>query len=305
MKFFLLIIIFSFVLACSSGPSLKAPDEGISVDLQMLATGGSNFEDYIHSLGIYAFTFSSEGYIFYKILAQLDQNAIQQLEDVSSRKNSKLFTATLPVGDYEFYFLGNVPEKDVSIPQPGVSRPSDIFINCLNGLPDGSYFLGVSSVRVVADNSYSPISVTLNRIVSKLVIALYGVPASIDTIGVTLGNITSRIGITGALTTDTVTARSFFPVVMAGVSDTVVYEMLTLPTAAGVSPMSLIFHSKSGEVGVRQLPDVSLLPDKYIRVTAKIVNDPVGNVNVEPGLFFNGDFPEVSKHNRLFNPEKK
>lgn len=263
-----------FLLSCSSN-SIEIP-EGHRIDLNMFTEGAGNFSDYIHSLAIYAFRLTADGdYVYDRTIADLAQEEIEALEDVSSRGNAKYFKGQLAIGTYELYFVGNTAQNISGDFQKGISKPEDILIKGNSNGQDSVYFLGKLPLRVVADYT-SPASVTLKRMVSKVILVLDGIPAQIASIRLTLGNVASFYDLTGQVGLKGETIEKTFINTNTDITkrDTVVYELLTLPTAGTRSPLSLTFTSKSGVEKVKEMPSLLLLPDKYLRLSGTINSDP-------------------------------
>lgn len=242
----------------------------------MATEGIGNFSDYIHSLAIYAFRLTAKGdYVYDRILADLTREEIDALEDVSGRGNAKYYNGELTVGTYELYFVGNASQNISGNFLEGVSRPEDIMIQGNSNGQDSIYFLGKLPIRVVAD-FVTPSTVTLKRIVSKVILVLNGVPAQIASVRLTLENIASSYNLAGQVPLSGVIVEKTFINTNTDVNrrDTMVYELLTLPTARTRSPFSLTFTSRSGVEKVKEMPLLYLLPDKYIRLSGTINSDP-------------------------------
>lgn len=275
MKFLFKILVWISLAACSSTPGKESVPQA-RINLKMATVGIYNFENYIHQLTIYAFSRSSGGYFFYKILAELDEQTIGQLADASGKGDAKLFNTTLPIGEYDLYFLANISGNQAETLQPGISVPADIFFTPpVGGLKDAC-FLGNTKVKVISDVA---ISVILHRAVSKLVVTLYKVPSPIDTIRLAVNNITSQISIDGTFSPEVMTFSTAYAIENEDVyrSDTVVYEILTFPTATGTSELEITFRSKSGQMKTKTIPSLTFLPDKFVKITGE-VDDNIGGL---------------------------
>lgn len=269
-----------YLTSCSSDIAKLPSGQDGNVALRMATRGIYNFEDNIHDLTIYAFRQAqeSDAFLFYKTLAELDQEAIGKLQD-DAAGSAKLFSTSLPAGLYRLFFVANAAGNYTGTPEMGVTRPPDIFLTYPVGGLDTAYFLSTDSVLV--GESTARLDVVLNRAVSKLLVTLYGVPEPIDTIWLKVGNIAARIGIDGSLSTGTVEIEKKIPVYSKSIyqTDTVVYQLLTFPTSGAVSGFEIGFRSKSGEERVKLMPGLVLLPDKYIQVTGRISRRPGGLLN--------------------------
>lgn len=263
-----------FLLSCSSN-TVEVP-ETHRVALNMLTEGAENFSDYIQSLAIYAFRLTAGGeYVYDRTLAELTNEEIAALEDVSGRGNAKFYNGELAVGTYELYFLGNAAGNISGDFREGISRPEDILIRGNRTGRDSVYFWGKLPLQVVTDN-ISPYKVTLGRMVSKVIMVLDGVPSQIASIRLSLGNIAPSYNLSGEVTPEGISVEKTFVNTNTDVNktDTVVYELLTLPTAGTLSPFSLTFTSKSGIEKVKEMPSLKLLPDKFLRLSGTIDHNP-------------------------------
>lgn len=262
------------LMACSPG-KIDMP-EAQQLRLNMATEGVGNFTDYIHSLSIYAFRITAGGdYVYVKTLAKLDESGIAALDDFSARGNAKLFSTELGVGTYELYFVGNATGSISGDLREEVTRPSDVLLMGNSGGLDSVYFVGKVNVKLVTDIT-SPISVVLKRVVSKLVVVLDGVPSQIASIRLSVGNIAPSYSLTGEMPPSGQVVEKTFVNAGSDVSsrDTVVCELLTLPTTGTTSPFSLTFTSKSGVERTKEMPSLTLLPDKYTRVKGIISEQP-------------------------------
>lgn len=270
-----------FLLSCSSN-AVDVPEEH-GVTLNMFTEGAGNFSDYVQTLAIYAFRLTSDGdYVYDRTLADLMKEEIEALENVSGRGNAKYYKGELAVGTYELYFVGNAARNIAGEFRKGVSRPEDISIIGNGNGQDSVYFLGKLPLRVVADYIY-PYEVTLNRVVSKVILVLDGVPAQVASIQLTLENVASSYNLSGGVSSERITVEKTFINTNTDVGrrDTVVYELLTLPTTGTRSPFSLTFTSRSGVEKVKEMPSLLLLPDKYFRLS--------GTINDAPGALLSFD----------------
>lgn len=257
--------------------------EGTNLGFRMATEGVERFEDYIHSLVIYVFRLDAAGeYVYYKTLAELTAEDIENLEDVSDRGNSKLFHAVLPAGLYKLYFIGNASGHIAGKLEENATLPKDVRILGEANGQENIYFIGSTKVKAVSD--YQPaISVTLDRIISKLVLVLYNIPSQIDSVRFSLDHIAADIGIDGSLSDKTVTVRKNYALpVSTDQKDTVVCQFLTLPTSGGKSAFSLTFRADNGQEKTKEMPDLTFLPDRYIRLT--------GYMNDSPGALISFDF---------------
>ena len=259
-----------FLWSCSSHTVDMAEEH--RVDLNMITEGAGNFSDYIHSLVIYAFRLTANGdYVYDRTLADLTYEEIEALENVSGRGNAKYYKEKLAVGTYELYFVGNATRNISGDFREGVSRPEDIAIEGNDNGQDSVYFLGKLPLRVVTDY-YAPYSVTLKRTVSRVIVVLDGVPSQVASIRLTLDNVASSYDLTGQVSRLGTTVEKTFINTNTDVNkrDTVIYELLTLPTAGTRSHLSLTFTSKSGVEIVKEMPSLFLVPDKSFRLSGTI-----------------------------------
>ena len=91
-------------IACSD-PPLKQPAD-TNLNLRLATTGASRFEDYIHTLNIYAFRKTVSGdFVYAETLAELDAEEIAGLQDDSDKGDAKLFNMNLEVGEGEIVSL--------------------------------------------------------------------------------------------------------------------------------------------------------------------------------------------------------
>lgn len=260
--------------SCSSDTVEVSREHGVEVN--MFTEGAGNFGDYIHSLAIYAFRLSAGGeYVYDRTLTDLSGDEIDALENVSGRGDAKYYREELAVGTYELYFVGNAAGKVSGDFREGISRPEDISISGDGNGADSVYFVGKLPLRVVADYT-TPYRVTLGRIVSKVILVLRGVPSQIASVRLTLDSVASSYNLAGGVSTKGVTVEKTFINTNTDVDrrDTMVYELLTLPTAGTRSPFSLTFTSKSGIGKVKEMPSLFLSPDKYVRLSGTIDRDP-------------------------------
>lgn len=259
------------------------PPEGAALALQMGTEGPDKFENYIHSLTVYAFRLLADGsYVYDRTVAVLDSAGIAALQDGSTKGDSKLLDMQLPVGKYKLFFVGNANGKLNGSPEIGVTLPGDITITAQTTGNENVYFLG--SVEVVLTGvSIPPLRVTLTRAISKLILVLYEVPSEIKSVRLSLGNISSSIGIDGSLSGQAVNVQQTFGLDSIGVfeKDTVVCQILSMPTISDSSPFNLTFQTYHGQEKTKEMQPLVFLPNKYIHVTA-IIND-------DPGAFLSFD----------------
>lgn len=261
----------------TSSDSDKPPGTG-EIRFLMETDGIYNFQDYIHTLTVYAFRQSSGGaYLFYKTVAELDQSEINALTSTSSSSPSidaKILQTALLPGNYRLFFIANAKGNYTGTLEDGVTRPEDIRLNYPVGGLTESYFLGNASIQAENDKNTS-LNVTLNRIVSKLSVKLYGVPEQIQIIKLRIGGIASSVDIQGNLSVDTTTASVAYFIENDDVykTDTVRYELLLFPSANGYSDMDITFVSASGQRKVKQVEGLNLLPDKYLQFSGEINPD--------------------------------
>lgn len=271
-----------FLLVACSATDVETSQEN-RVNLNMATVGAGNFGDYIRSLSIYAFRLTASGdYVYSRTLADLDAAGIAALTDVPGQGNAKLYNTSLAVGTYELYFVGNGTGNIEGNFQEGITRPEDILLKGNPSGLDNIYFLGKRNIRVVTDLA-SPVSVTLNRVVSKLVVILDGVPEQIVSIRLAVGNIATAYRLSGETASGSTTIEKTFKHAGATTNrpDTVVYELLMLPAVGIDSPFHITFQAENGQEKTKEMPPLKLLPNKYVRVTATISDAPGSLVSFE------------------------
>lgn len=277
MKCGVIIGLFCIIIGCSD-KKIEQP-ENTGVNLQMATEGAERFEDYIHSLHISAFLKQADdSYVYYRTIANLEQEEIAALKDGSPQGNSKFFAMTLPVGMYEIYMVGNAPANLSAGWIVGKTTPAECKITGNSRGQDSVYFLGSLQVKIVS-TPLTPLKVTLNRAVSKLVLVLYEVPVQIDSVRVALGNLATDLSIDGMVSgagKEIIQNYSVRKITSAS-KDTIVGEIITLPSLIGGSPLQLTFYAGNGQEKIKEMPVQTLLPNKYLRIVG-IVNDTPGGL---------------------------
>lgn len=285
MKYYSVFICWIVLLFCCSDPKLEQPGE-VGLNLQMATEGISRFEDYIHSLDVYAFRKKADNsYVYYRTLAQLDAAGVAGLQDASTQGDAKLFDADLAVGTYEVYFVGNAAGHLAGSLVEDVTTPGELMIQGNAGGQDSVYFLGKLSTIITSDQR--PLDqITLSRVASKLVLVVYGVPEQIDSVSLSLSNLASQFSIDGTFSGEAKSVYKNFLVRKAEniQKDTIVGEVITLPSLAGGSPLQLTFYARNGQQKVKTMPLQILQPNKYIRVAAIINDNPGGLLSFEVNL---------------------
>lgn len=274
MKYWCVICWLAICVGCST-KKIEPPGD-VSASLRMATVGASRFEDYIHSLGIYAFRKTAGGdYVYARTLAELDADGIAALEDGSAEGNAKYFPINLPVGTYEIYLAGNAAGHLSAQWTEEVTTPSQVLITGNPSGQDSVYFLGKVNVVLITEHR-PPLEVTLNRAIGKLVCVLYQIPVEIDSVQITLANLASSVTLAGETGGAPKSVSATYPVhgVAGATNDTLVGTLLTLPSLPGGSPLHLTFYAKNGQERVKEMPLQHLLPDKYIRITGHINNNP-------------------------------
>lgn len=269
------------LMGCSTG-KMDLPEEG-NVRLQMATHEVGPFENYIHSLGIYAFRKSADhSYVYSRTLAELEEGEIAGLQDGSVKGDSKLFKLNLPVGTYELYMIGNAGKRFSEGWVEDRTVPSECKLTANPHGQDSVFFLGKTTVVVVTDQR-PPIEVTLERAVSKLVWVLYGVPLEIDSVQVSLGNLATEIDINGIPSGKgkVISEISRVNRSVASVTDTLVGEIVTFPSLGEGAPLQLTFYAENGQEKIKEMPLQTLLPNKYIRVVGEIDDGPGGLLQFE------------------------
>ena len=248
-----------FLLAACTTPKIEPPEQ-TNLNVRMAVEGADKFEHYIQSLTIYAFRRTADQtYVYDSTLAVLD----------------KVFKMNVAVGDYRLFFVGNANGRIEGKLIPGVTLPQEIVIP---GRDDGNediYFLGNVYVRIVTE-FMEPVSITLSRAVGKLILVLRQVPAQLDSIRMQIGHIASEIGIDGTVSETSTTIRKAWKLdsINAELKDTVVLQAVTMPTMTTSSPFQLTFITQAGQEKTKDMPPLIFRPDKYIRLTATINDDP-------------------------------
>lgn len=281
MKYIGCIACILFIVTCSN--KKIDPPESREGNFRMTVEGADRFENYIHDLSVYAFRKTAAGkYVYDKTIAELNETEIRNLQDASAKGNAKYYPFTIGVGTYDFYFIGNAAGRMNTEWEEGVTSPEDICIAGNTAGTDNVYFLGHTIETVVTE--YRPaVAVTLNRLMSKLVFVLYGVPVQIDSVVVSLGNLASAVCWDGKLkgpgreiTQGYTMARN-----NGQQKDTLVGEFLTLPSLEGGASFRILFRTVNGQEKQKEMPAQVLLPDRYARVTGIIENSPEGLLNFE------------------------
>lgn len=274
-KIGVLIVFFFSLFSCSDSTPKVSPEQKSFVKINMATTGLYNFENYIRTLQLYAFREEAGKFVFYRVLADWDTEDLQQLESASSdggeHKDTKLFYTELPVGNYRVYGVGNV--RPVGSLKAGSSTPEDVYLEYPEGGIHWSYFLGEADVR--AGETAIAVTLSLQRIVSRLFVRVNAVPWQIDTVKLSVGNIATKIALNGSLGTDTQELTYVFTVKAQNMyeSDTAIFDFYTFPTVGTASELNFIFHSRSGEERIKST-EVYLRPDKYLQLTADINGTP-------------------------------
>lgn len=285
MKYYSVFLCWIVLLLCCSDPKLEQPEEA-GLSLQMATEGISRFEDYIHSLDVYAFRKKGDNsYVYHRTLAQLDAAGVAGLKDASTQGDAKLFDAELAVGTYEIYFVGNAAGRLSGSLVEEVTTPGELTIQGNAGGQDSVYFLGKLSTTIVSDQR--PLDrIILSRVASKLVLVVYGVPEQIDSVSLSLGNLATQFSIDGTFSGEAKSVNKTFLVRKAETiqKDTIVGEVVTLPSLAGGSPLQLTFYARNGQQKVKTMPVQALQPNKYIRVAAIINDNPGGLLSFEVNL---------------------
>lgn len=276
MRYWIYIGLIVTFLSCSEDHSSIPAEPGIN--LNMAVTGDKHFEDYIHSLSVYAFKENGSGkYSYYRQVADLDSAGIAGLTTVENGDDwltdYKSLTTKFPVGIYKLYFIANTRIQVQGILQEGVTSPEDIYLPYpAEGLTD-SYFLGDFTVKNLGDNFSYP--VILDRAVSRLEMRLYEIPSAISTVELSVNNIATRIDLDENLSGGPLTISRTVTLTNDDIykTDSVVFNTLTFPSLGKSSVMTLTFRSKSGEVKTR-MDDISLVPNKYLKLSGTVSHEP-------------------------------
>lgn len=268
------------LMGCSERKIEQPEKTGIS--FQMVTEGAERFEDYIHTLNIYAFRRQADGsYVYYRTVNLLNQEEIAALKEGSVDGSSKFLEMNLPVGSYEICMVGNVPENLAEGWVEGITTPDEGIISGNPHGQDSVYFVGNEKVKIVG-NWGTPLKVTLNRVVSKLVLVLYEVPVQIDSVRLTLGNLATEFSIAGLPVGAGKEIVQDYPVRnTADGKDTIVGELVTLPSLSGGSPMQITFYAKNGQEKTKEMPIQTLLPNKYVRIVGVVSDTPGGLLRFE------------------------
>lgn len=272
-----LIIIAVWGASCSDKKA-EIPSH-VRFSMNMATEEAGLFENYIHSLHIYAFRKTAENkYVYARTLGELDQTDIKGLKDTSPRGDAKYFTADLAVGTYTIYAVGNAAGQLQEELIEDVSTPVDLIIKGSEGEEKNIYFLGNVMTTVVTDYM-QPVKITLQRAVSKLVLVLYGVPVEIDSLRLVLGNIAAGISVDGRLTQEGKQVAKVVPVrkIAGAAKDTLTEEIITLPSLPGGADFRLLFYAAHGQTREKVMPVQTLLPDHYVRITG-IIDDKPGSL---------------------------
>lgn len=110
----------------------------------------------------------------------------------------------------------------------------------------------------------------------KLILVLRQVPAQLDSIRMQIGHIASEIGIDGRCRKLRRQSERLGKLdsINAELKDTVVLQAVTMPTMTTSSPFQLTFITQAGQEKTKDMPPLIFRPDKYIRLTATINDDP-------------------------------
>lgn len=267
-----LLLLGFFFWQCSDDTSL--PENHGQNRLSIAVRGGEDLADFIGSLKIYAFrSDGTEDYVFYRMLADLDKQAIRNLQQagVSGENATKprLLNVELPVGDYRLYLIGNTgPAPGVPL-EEGITRPEAVYLKYPEDGLYWSYFLGSSFLSV--GESARNVPVELDRVVSRVFLKIQGIPEAIDTIRISVENIAGQVSLekeySGAVSTPEETFQiKHDPQFLY---DTLLFDAFTFPSVEGSSVLKLLFYAKSGEIREKKIP-LQLLPDRYVYMTAGI-----------------------------------
>lgn len=234
----------------------------------------NDFPTSIGLLTIYAFKENEKGkYVFYRKLAELNRDAIRQLETAPSPgenyTESRLFPAELTVGNYRLYVVGNGQVEGVESLQVGVSEPFDLYFTYPENGLYWAYFLGEAEVN--AENDNPVVQIELHRVVSRVFLKLYSVPYQIDIVRMSIKNMVSRIHLNGMYSGITHSRQEIFKMKNESVylQDTILFDLYTFPSAQDSSRLELIFQAKNGQERTKWIP-LQLEPDRYLYLTGEV-----------------------------------
>lgn len=274
MKQLIFIFLCSIGIAGCSDSSALYPSGPKEVHLSMSFQSISDFPASIGLLTIYAFKENEQGkYVFYRKLAELDRNAIRQLETApppdENYTESRLFHSELAWGNYRFYVIGNGQVKGTESLRVGVSEPFDLYFTYPEDGLYWAYFLGKAEMKAESVNLTVPIE--LHRVVSRVFLKLYSVPYQIDIVRMSIKNMVSRIHLDERYSGITHSEQQVFKMKNENVylQDTILFDLYTFPSARDSSSLELIFQAKNGQEKTKQIP-IQLEPDRYLYLTAEI-----------------------------------
>lgn len=276
MKIYWIIGVLFLFTACAEHSS-EIPEASRAVKLNMAVEGIDKFEQYIHSLTVYAFKKSDgDSYRFYRVLAELDGNDIRQLADGGrpgdNFTTSKVLEVEIEAGDYQFYFVANTQAFVENSFQPGVTSPEEVqLLYPAEGLYN-SYFLGKSTV--IAGGESDATSVVLQRVVSGLLLWVYGVPDLIDTVFLQVTGMARAITLDGRMSSPGASVEHAFIVkdTNVGETNTAIFDLLSFPTMEEDAGLKLVFRSRMGVEKTKMIPLV-LQSDKYVEIKGKISSE--------------------------------
>jgi hypothetical protein len=240
--------------------------EGLKkVKVEMAVESGVSFEEYIHSLAVYAFQQMDNGsFVYYRKVADLSAEDIHNLESgMLAGEDSKMLKLTLPAGLYRFYYLANDLTGEYVEPPRGGSVEQGYLPFPPTGL-EQAYFMGEVEMKPRASDG-NPLFVILGRVVSRLTVVVTDVPESIDTVRYRLNGIASRLLLTEKTSGDTASCTGIYPRRVFATADTVISRLLLFPSAWAV--LALQFTSDGTVVKEKSIPLSGLIPDNDVVIT--------------------------------------
>lgn len=235
------------------------------VRVQMAVENGVSFEEYIHSLAVYAFQRTDAySFVYYKKVADLTAKDIHNLDSgMFPGKDAKTLKMTLPVGLYRFYYLANDLTNEYAEPPRGGSVEQGYLPFPPAGLKQ-AYFMGEVEMKPGA-NKDDPLFVLLGRMVSRLTVVTTGVPDRVDTVHYCVSGMASRLLLTEKTAGDTTSYVGIYPRHISATADTVISRLLLFPAAQVI--LTLRFVSGGTVIREKTIPLSGLIPDNDVVIT--------------------------------------
>ena len=240
--------------------------EGLrKVKIEMAMENGVSFEEYIHSLAVYAFQQTDDdSFVYYRKVADLTAEDIHNLEPgMLSGEDTRTLKMTLPAGLYRFYYLANDLANEYVAPPRGGSVEQGYLPFPPEGLKQ-TYFTGEVEMKPDAAEG-TPLFVILGRVVSRLTVVVTDMPEPIDTVRYRLSGIASRLLLTEKTSGDTTSYAGIYPRRVFATADTVISRLLLFPSAW--SELTLQFTSGGVVAKEKTIALSGLIPDNDVIIT--------------------------------------